>query len=148
MIIYPNRINRFIYVKKTQRVYCVQESEYVERNPKFVQLVKKSTSFYWTQKFINVITNTIADLKNPMCRKILHYPVNFAKGFEVNSFLPNTWMQKPDFVKYYLYKFRPLNINMGILERVYEVPSEICHQKKSQVPLCVCGVYGVSIFRI
>jgi hypothetical protein len=47
-------------------------------------------------------------------------------------------MQKLNIVKYYLDKFRPLKVNMDILERLYEVPSEIFRQKKSQVPIRVC----------
>ena len=57
-------------------------------------------------------------------------------------------MQKLNFVKCYLDKFRTLKVNMGILERLYEVPSETFRQKKSQVHIRVCGVYGVSVFRI
>jgi len=89
VIISPNKINPFITIKETQRVYCTQGTNYVQRSPKFAQLVKKPTTFYRTRKFINVITNTIPNLKNPMRQRILHFPVNYAKVFGVNSFLPH-----------------------------------------------------------
>lgn len=93
----------------------MQGTDYVQRSPKFAQLVKKPTTFYWTRKFTNVITNTIPNLKNPMRQ---HYPVTYAKVFEVNSFLPHALIQKLIFVKYYLDKFRPLKVNMDILKKV------------------------------
>jgi hypothetical protein len=74
---------------------------------------------------MNVITNTIPNLKNPMRQRILNYPFTYAKVFEMNSFLSDAWMQKLNVVKYYLDKFRLLKVNMGILKHLYEVPSEI-----------------------
>jgi len=37
---------------------------------------------------------------------------------------------------------------MGILKRLHGVRSEIFRQKKSQVPIRVCGVDGVTVSRI